>query len=193
VSLWSRCAGLFERGFSADPPTTEAQNLVPEALHSQAIAPRSQYGRATLLLEGQYPIPIGAVTNALSWDPLQAELLTRNVLDVSASYTSGPEHWLSRSGVTGWLGYWEKDVYRVSRAARGATRVRMRTLPNDGEFLQPKLCVGSAAHSPVMPEPCANASAEVELPAGEAYVIVFADAALPHLRGDSVRYALELE
>ena len=47
---------------------------------------------------------------------------------------------LSRSGITGWLGYWEKDVYRITKPAT-ATRVSVRTLPNDGEYLQPKLCI----------------------------------------------------
>jgi hypothetical protein len=102
--------------------------------------------------------------------------------------------WLTESGVTGWLGYGEKDVYRISKTITGAKAVRVRTLPSGGEYLVPKLCVGSVANSPVMPEKCANPSTHVDLPAGESYVVVFNDSGnLQTVHGDTVQYILELE
>jgi hypothetical protein len=47
-----------------------------------------------------------------------------------------------------------------------------------------------------MPDRCANAASWQSLPAGQSYVVVFNDAEdMParYLRGDSVRYVLELE
>jgi hypothetical protein len=161
--------------------------------YSQAIAPRSQYGRARVVLEGPFDSTVYATTSPVNWDPFTEDAATTNVLAVGPSYAFGPEHWLTRSGVSGWLGYWEKDVYRVDPTTVGATRVTVRTLPSGGESLQPKLCVGSVANTPVMPERCAAPSTDVTLPAGESYVIVFSDTEpLSGLRGDSVQYVLEL-
>jgi hypothetical protein len=99
--------------------------------------------------------------------------------------------------VTGWLGFGEKDVYRISKPVTGAKAVRVRTLPAGGEYLVPKLCVGSASNVPVMPDRCANAASWASLPPGESYVVVFNDAldapGQRNLRGDSVKYVLELE
>jgi hypothetical protein len=162
--------------------------------YSQAIAPRSQYGRARVVLEGPFPGPVYATTSPLNWDPFTGDATTTNVLAVGSSYASGPEYWLTRSGITGWLGYWEKDVYRINKASVGATRVSVRTLPSGGEYLQPKLCVGSVASTPVMPERCAAPSTNVTLPSGDAYVVVFSDTEpVARLRGDSVQYILELQ
>jgi hypothetical protein len=119
-----------------------------------------------------------------------------DVYAVSAAYTSGPEFWLTASGVKGWLGFGEKDVYRISKELSGAKAVRVRTLPSGGEYLSPKLCVGSAANMPVLTTRCSNAATWYALPAGESYVIVVNDADdVPNrnLRGDTVQYVLELE
>jgi len=74
--------------------------------------------------------------------------------------------------------------------------VRVRTLPSGGEYLAPKVCVGSVANVPIMPDPCANPSTWHALPSGESYVVVFSaaeDVPARYLRGDSVQYVLELE
>ncbi len=120
--------------------------------------------------------------------------LTTNALSVTAAYASGPDYWLSRSSITGWLGYWEKDVYRVSKTVTGANRVSVRTLPNDGEYLQPKLCVSPVSNGPPMPEQCATPATSVQLPAGESYVVVFnGTEPVQQYRGDTVQYVLELQ
>jgi hypothetical protein len=161
--------------------------------HSQAIAPRAQYGRAYQMING-FSDQVYATTSPLNWDFRADGQLTTNALSVTASYTSGPDYWLSRSSVTGWLGYWERDVYRVSKPLTGATRVSVRTLPNDGEYLQPRLCVTPVSNNPPMPERCASPGASAELPAGESYVIVFnGTEPLQRYRGDSVQYVLELQ
>jgi hypothetical protein len=164
---------------------------------SEAIAPRSQYGKAAFVLQGPPPRPVDAVTNPTHWDPLSdAKVDPSGVLNVSAAYESGPEFWLTESGVSGWLGYGEKDVYRISKETSRARAVRVRSLPSGGEFLNLKLCVGSASNVPVMPDRCGNAASWQSLPAGQSYVVVFNDAEdMParYLRGDSVRYVLELE
>jgi hypothetical protein len=164
---------------------------------SEAIAPRAQFGKAAFVLQGPPPRPVDAVTNPTNWDPLSYDMVDASgVLTVSAAYESGPEFWLTESGVTGWIGYGEKDVYRISKSSTGAKAVRVRSLPSGGEFLNIKLCVGSASNVPVMPDRCAGAATWQSLPAGESYVVVFNDAEdMPqrYLRGDSVRYVLELE
>jgi hypothetical protein len=174
--------GLFPRSFT---------------VYSEAIAPRAQYGKAALVLLGPPTQPIDAVTNPPTWDPLSYDKVDASgVTTVSAAYASGPEFWLTASGVSGWLGYGEKDVYRISKEVTGAKAVRVRALPAGGEYLVPKLCIGSASNVPIMPDRCANAATWYALPAGESYVVVFNDAEdMPnrYLRGDSLKYLLELE
>ncbi len=162
--------------------------------HSQAIASRAQYGRACQMLNG-ISAQFAATPPPVNWDfRIDDGVQTTNALSVAAAYASGPDYWLSRSGITGWLGYWEKDVYRVSSTATGATHVSVRTLPNDGEYLQPKLCIAPVSDDPPMAERCASPTTTAQLPAGESYVIVFNGSdPLQRYRGDSVQYALELQ
>lgn len=183
--------------FDATDPNGTGVNPRPFTIMSEAIAPRAQFGKASFVLQGPPSAPVDAVTNPTSWDPLaEAKVDPSGVLNVSAAYASGPEFWLTESGVTGWLGYGEKDVYRISKESTRARAVRVRSLPSGGEFLNVVLCVGSASNVPVMPDRCANAASWQSLPSGESYVVVFNDAEdMPerYLRGDSVRYVLELE
>jgi Transglutaminase-like superfamily len=183
--------------FDATDPNSTAVNPRQFFIYSEAIAPRAQYARAAFVLQGPPGRPIDAVTNPTVWDPLSYETVPPSgVLDLSAAYTPTSEFWLTESGVTGWLGYGEKDVYRISKASTGARAVRVRTLPSGGELLRPVLCVAPAANVPALPERCANAASWQSLPSGESYVVVFNDAEdMPqrYLRGDSVRYVLELE
>lgn len=161
--------------------------------YSQAIAPRAQYGRAYQIING-FSDPFYATTTPVIWDYDIDGTSTTNALSVTSSYASGPDYWLSRSGITGWLGYWEKDVYRVSKSATGATSVSVRMLPNDGEYLTPKLCVVPVTANPALPERCASPATSVVLPPGESYVVVFNDGApVQQFRGDSVQYILELQ
>ena len=183
--------------FDATDPNGTGVNPRHFTILSEAIAPRAQFAKASFVLQGPPPRPVDAVTNPTTWDPLSYDKVDPSgVLTVSDAYASGPEFWLTESGVTGWLGYGEKDVYRTSKVASGARAVRVRSLPSGGEFLAVKLCVGSASNVPVMPDRCANAANWQSLPSGESYVVVFNDAEdMPqrYLRGDSVRYVLELE
>lgn len=161
--------------------------------HSQAIAPRSQYGRAYQIING-FSETFYATTTPVIWDYNIDGQLTTNALSVTSSYASGPDYWLSGSGVTGWLGYWEKDVYRISKSATGATSVSVRMLANDGEYLTPKLCVTPVTANPALPERCASPATSVVLPPGESYVVVFNDGEpVQRFRGDSVQYILELQ
>jgi hypothetical protein len=161
--------------------------------HSQALSPRAQYGRTGQIIHG-FSEPFYTTTSPVVWDFREDSVLTTNALSVTAQYASGPDYWLSRSGITGWLGYWERDVYRVNKAATGATRVSVRTLPNDGEYLQPRLCIAPVTNDPPMPERCPSPATSVDLPAGDSYVIVFNGTdPLPVYRGDSVQYVLELQ
>jgi hypothetical protein len=183
--------------FDATDPNGTAVLPRVFTVYSEAIAPRAQYGKTALVLQGPPTNPVDAVTNPPTWDPLSYDTVSASgVTTVSAAYASGPEFWLTASGVTGWLGYGEKDVYRISKKVTGAKAVRVRTLPAGGEYLVPKLCVGSVANVPVMPDRCPNAATWYALPQGESYVVVFNDAEdMPnrYLRGDSIKYVLELE
>jgi Transglutaminase-like superfamily len=165
--------------------------------YSEAIAPRAQFGRAAWVLQGAPYLPVDAVTNPTVWDPLStATVPASGVKTVSAAYASGPEFWLTASGVTGWIGYGEKDVYRISKPVTGARAVRVSVLPEGSGGLDLKLCIASASNVPVLPERCADAASSYPLPAGESYVVVFNDAEdMParHLRGDSAKYVLDLE
>jgi hypothetical protein len=166
--------------------------------YSEAVAPRAQFGRAAMVLEGVAPAEIDAVTNPLTWDPLStAEVGTSGLTDVSSAYASGPEFWLTASGVTGWLGYGEKDVYRVSKSVTGARAVRVTPVSDPGGSwnLDIKLCIGSVSNSPVMPDRCWDAASTYTLPPGESYVVVFNDGEdMParYLRGDVAKYVLDL-
>jgi hypothetical protein len=74
--------------------------------------------------------------------------------------------------------------------------VKVRGLSTGADYLSPKLCIRSVANNPALPTRCADAATTYNLPAGESYVVVFNDAPdMPgrrNLRGDSVRYALDL-
>jgi transglutaminase superfamily protein len=176
----------------------------PSALHydyhewpvfSEAIAPRAQFGRTALALSG--PGVVDAVTTRLNWNPMNTEVLEEaSLLSVAPAYTSGPEFWLTQSGVSGWIGRGEKDVFRISKSLTGARAVKVRVLSTGADYLIPKLCISSVASSPALPTRCADAATTYNLPAGESYVAVFNDAPdVPghrNLRGDSVHYALDL-
>jgi hypothetical protein len=183
--------------FDATDPNGTAVFPRTFVTHSEAVAPRAQYGRAAVVLQGTLSPAIDAVTNPPTWNPLStATVGASGVTTVSAAYTSGPEFWLTTSGVTGWVGYGEKDVYRISKTVTGARAVRVTTLSGGSGNLDLKLCVGSVSNMPVMPDRCANAASSYTLPAGESYVVVFNDAEdMParYLRGDVAKYVLDLE
>ena len=103
---------------------------------------------------------------------------------------------MTASGVKGWIGYGEKDVYRISKTVTGARAVRVTTLPGSSFGLDLKLCVGSVSNVPIMPDRCWDAASSYPLPAGESYVVVFSDSEdMParYLRGDVAQYVLDLE
>jgi hypothetical protein len=175
--------------------------------HSEAIAPRAEYGRAATVTG--YPSLDDAIvaTTRLGWDPMFSGTVTpADMLSVADAYfSSGREYWLTASGVTGWIGFADKDVYRVSKAATGATGVRVRILPSGDQTLAPVVCVGPASvPAPQIPEKCASPGETADLPSGESFVAVFNNRSDPTvyedgepriskvLRGDSTAYALEL-
>lgn len=180
---------------ATSPEGPDPTSPKPWTRYSESIATRAQYGRAARVLSG-YSIPaFSVVTNTTSWDPRLPEWEpTTNVLNVSSSYQSGPQFWMTATGITGWLGRGEKDVYRINKTTTGAKAVTVRALANDGEFLAPKLCVRSVMQDPVMPSRCSDAGTRYLLPSGDAYIVVFNDAADSMTRrGDSIQYMLELE
>lgn len=151
-----------------------------------------QFPRTALALLG--PGTVDAVTTRLNWNPMNTEPLDEGaVLSVADAYTSGPEFWLTQSGVSGWIGRGEKDVFRISKSLTGARAVKVRVLATGADYLT-KLCIRSVANSPAVPTRCADAATNYNLPAGESYVVVFNDVpdAPGHrnLRGDSLHYAL---
>jgi transglutaminase-like putative cysteine protease len=173
----------------------------------EAISPRALYGRARIEIPNPQPTPWAVVTTRLDWDPLFDGTLTAGeVLPMVDAYASGPEYWLTESGVTGWIGYGEKDIYRISKEATGASAVSVRALPSGSAGLSPALCIASAtAPAPAIPTQCADPGTSVELPPGESYVVVFniePDPPVPDLpdptpsrllRGDTMQYELVLE
>jgi hypothetical protein len=185
--------------FDATDPNSVGLSPRLFTTHSEAVAPRAQFGRAAVVLQGQVSSAIDAVTNPPTWDPLATALVgTSGVTTVTAAYTSGPEFWMTASGLTGWLGYGEKDVYRVSRTVTGARAVRVSHVsdPNGSWNLDLKLCIGSASNVPVLPDRCPDAASSYPLPPGESYVVVFNDAEdMPwrYLRGDVAKYRLDFE
>jgi len=183
--------------FDATDPSGTNYDFREWSIFSEAIAPRSQFGRASLALFGSGASSFDAVTSRTSWNPMNTELLDEYaVLSVAPAYGSGPEFWLTQSGVSGWIGRGEKDVYRVSKSATGARAVKVRVLSSGADYLMPKLCIASVANSPALPTRCADAATTYNLPAGESFVVVFNDApelaGHRNLRGDSLHYALDL-
>jgi len=163
--------------------------------YSESLGTRAQYGRAAHVLSGNGLPPFNAVTNPPIWDPHWPDVdLTTNVLDVSAAYQSGPEFWMTSSGLTGWLGRGEKDIYRITRRFTAANAVRVQAITNDGAYLTPKICVGPTLNDPVMPQQCWNADTRFVLPSDDNYIVVFNDAPdLMSRRGDSIQYRIDLE
>lgn len=166
--------------------------------YGEAIAPRAEYGRAMVLMYGPPSRPWDVVTTKIGWDPLFAgTVYTGDVTSVASAYSSGSEFWLTASGVTGWIGFGDKDAYRISKEATGAKAVRVRSLPSGGEYFAPVLCVAPANGSPVLPTKCAAPATRQNLPAGESYLVVFNDTGDVNysrvLRGDTLQYVLELE
>ncbi len=169
----------------------------PFTLHSEAITPRAQYGRAALVIQGVSPGRTEIFTNPLSWNPLSQTPVFGGLLDLTSAYYSGPEFWLTGSGVTGYIGYGEKDVYRISKTVTGARAVRVMRLSGSSN-LDLKLCVVPVS-GPPLTERCSSAAASHPLPSGESYVVVFNDADHTegiqprYLLGDITRYVLDLE
>lgn len=188
-----------DRWYAFDATDPNGTGVHPRTFtaHSEAVAPRAQYGRAATVLQGTLSPALDVVTNPPTWNPLSTATVDANgVTTVTSAYASGPEFWLTSSGVTGWIGYGEKDVYRISKTTTGARAVRVSVLSGGSTQLDLKLCIGSAANVPVMPDRCANAASSYTLPAGESYVVVFNDAEdMPsrYLRGDVAKYVLDLE
>jgi len=181
--------------FDATDPSATNYDFHDWSVFSEAIAPRSQFGRTALALSG--PGSFDAVTTRLNWNPMNTGLLDEGaVLPVASAYTSGPEFWITQSGVSGWIGRGEKDVFRISKSVTGARAVKVRVLSTGTDYLIPKLCIRSVANNPALPTRCADAATSYNLPAGESYVVVFNDApdvpAHRNLRGDSLHYALDL-
>jgi hypothetical protein len=208
--------------FDATPPEstggTPYRYIWPR--YSEGIAPRAQYGKAAFALLGQKVR--GVRTTKVDWDPFRSTegVGEGDVLQLASAYGSGPDYWLSRSGIKGVLGRGEKEVYRVNKAATGASSVSVRLASGSNTTLNPKLCIapyidpssppisdGSDGSPPrwtaSLPEPCSNRATTLTLPPGDSLVVVFHDAgyglddAVPadnRLKyGDSVQYELTLQ
>lgn len=178
-------------------------------IHGEAIAPRAMYAKATVEVRAvaDGPVTFQVLTVDADWTPTYDEwtghtrsgfLPADQILDLSNAYSSGPEHWLTSSAATGFIGFSDKDLYRISKAATGATSVKVRTVGSNGSPLRPMLCIASVAQGmPSMPEMCETPAESVTLPDGESYVAVFnitpmASETYP-MRGDTIQYELSLE
>jgi hypothetical protein len=179
---------------ATSPEGPDPSSPRPWTRYSESVATRAQYGRAAHILSGNTLPPFG-VTNSTAWDPRHPDgEPTTDVLNVSSAYQAGTQFWMTATGLTGWLGRGEKDVYRINKTTTGARAVTVRALVNDGEFLAPRLCVRSATVDPLMPARCSDAGTRYLLPSGDSYIVVFNDAADAMVRrGDSIQYILELE
>jgi hypothetical protein len=208
--------------FDATPPESfggfEYRYVWPR--YSEGIAPRSQYGKAAFVLMGEKVR--GVRTTKVDWDPFRSTegVGENDVLQLASAYGSGPDYWLSKSGITGVLGRGEKEVYRVNKAATGASSVSVRLAAGSNTTLSPKLCIGpysdpnsppaeeGSAGSPPrwtasLPAPCNDRATTLALPEGDSVVVVFhdegynvddyvyADNRLKY--GDSVQYELTLQ
>ena len=208
--------------FDATPPESfggfEYRYVWPR--YSEGIAPRAQYGKAAFVLLGEKVR--GVRTTKVDWDPFRSTegIGENDVLQLASAYGSGPDFWLSRSGITGFLGRGEKDVYRLNKAATGASSVSVRLAAGSNTTLSPKLCIGpyidpnsppvqdGSDGSPPrwtasLPEPCSNRATTLSLPDGDSVLVVFhdegygvddyvyADNRLKY--GDSVQYELTLQ
>jgi hypothetical protein len=177
--------------------------------HGEAIAPRAMYAKATIEVRptDRGPATFEVLTVDVDWTPSYdewigqkktAELPADQIADLSSVYASGPTHWLTRSGATGFIGFSDKDVYRVSKAATGASKVRVSMVGSSSSPLRPVLCLALATEpSPTMPGMCETPAESVTLLDGEFYVAVFnitpmASETYP-MRGDSIQYELSLE
>ncbi|MBN1608099.1 MAG: transglutaminase domain-containing protein [Polyangiaceae bacterium] len=195
------------------PFTTGSASGISWTISSESIASRAMYGRASRetrpVVDG--PAPFAMITGDVDWTPAYDQwsvngqlsiMPPSEILETSDAYSSGPEYWLTDAGAQGYIGLADKDIYRVSQAATGASSVRVRTWGESGsELLQPALCVAPATGpSPAFEEICDNPSDTVALPPGESYVVVFnalpaeqgPDGRFP-MRGDAIQYRLDLE
>jgi len=188
--------------------------------YSEGIAPRAQYGKAAFVLLG-WKVS-GVRTTKVDWNPFGPTegVGETDVLQLASAYGAGPDYWLSRSGITGFLGRGEKDVFRVNKAASGASTVSVRLASGSSTTLTPKLCIGpyidpnsppvedagdgsSPRWTASLPEPCSNRATTLALPEGDSVVVVFHDEGYDvddyvngdnRLKyGDSVQYELTLQ
>jgi hypothetical protein len=195
--------------FDATTPfPTEAGEGLQWLTHGEAIAPRAMYAKATVEVRSLLDPPIlwEVFTADVDWTPKHNEwigykeawtLPADQVLNLGNVYSSGPEHWLTRSGATGFIGFSDKDVYRINMEATGASAVEVSVVASGGSQLHPVLCIAPVtAGVPAFPEMCDNPGASVTLPPGDSYVVVFNGTpqvlGSRMLRGDSIQYQLSL-
>jgi hypothetical protein len=116
---------------------------------------------------------------------------------LTGEYNSTTGYWIPKTGVTGWLAFGNKDVYRINKASVDAEYIRVSAQPSfAGTNLVPELCIVA---SPVdasidnLKNRCPDAASVRRIPNGDSYVVVFNDSEnLTRYHGDVTQYRIEV-
>lgn len=169
----------------------------------ESVAPRGQYCMAGKVL-GPFNPDVALcvwVTTTVGWEltPNGMEYsLDGSMVDILApQYNAYNDFWITETGAEGWLGFGEKDIYRIRKETVDADYIRVRVLPSSGSSnLVPKICfVPAPLKEGVtnMSHRCSDAAAVRRIPEGDTYVVVFNDSNnLARYHGDVVQYQVEI-
>jgi hypothetical protein len=173
--------------------------------HWEALGQRGQHclgQKLTLAIEsGGGTAPCNWVTTSLDWQPPEGpgsvDLGSNGGRILTADYETDAGYWIPATGVTGWLAFGDKVVYRINKASVNANYIRVRALPSlAGTNLVPELCilppplVGSGGN---LKQRCLDAANVRRIPDGDSYVVVFNDSNnLQRFHGDVTQYRIEV-
>ncbi len=167
-----------------------------------AVAPRGQYCLAEkLAAQVQGGIErCSWITTSVDWEaPTNRgsfQIPSSGVKDLAPEYNSSTGYWITKSGVTGWLSFGDKDVYRISKSTAGGDYLRVVAQPSFGSSnLAPELCIypSPLVSGATSSKRCADAASVRRIPEGESYVVVFNDSEnMTRYHGDVTRYRIEV-
>jgi hypothetical protein len=141
------------------------------------------------------------ITTSLDWvvpeGPGSFDLGSNGGKILTADYETDAGYWIPASGMTGWLAFGDKVVYRINKASVNANYIRVRALPSKaGTNLVPEMCILAPPlelSASKLKQRCADAANVRKIPDGDSYVVVFNDSNnLQRFHGDVTQFRIEV-
>jgi hypothetical protein len=170
----------------------------------EALGQRGQHclgQKLTLAMDSGRTAPCNWITTSLDWEvpegPGGAALGNNGGKILTADYETDAGYWIPSTGVTGWLAFGDKVVYRINKASVNANYIRVRALPSKaGTNLVPELCILAPpleVSAAKLKQRCLDAANVRKIPDGDSYVVVFNDSKnLQRFHGDVTQYRIEV-